>query len=336
MEKDREWWEDETYSDNWAGHHLETSFIVSSRLGFPENLVSLQHLTNLSCVANSIAVLPSLPPNLTGLNVANNALMELPTRLPPGLRVLNCKGNRLLQLPDSLPLGITHLDCSDNLMLELPLLRSLQSLTHLECNNNLLDVAMFSVLPECVQLVRASGNRICDCTGISALTSLKTLDLSRNNLTVLDWTALPPTLTELHVNNSDIRQISHLPPGLVLLSAVGNQLTRLPPLPARLRYMDCSLNELVQLTNDGASLPASMLYLNVRFNKLRTLPGDMPPSLEILGCAGNLIKRDSSIVAPETWRLVQEDYREFCARRLGTYCAAVGLEHMLPSFLALA
>jgi Leucine-rich repeat (LRR) protein len=317
------------------GSSLESSIIIQTRFSIPENLATLTYVTELVCEFNGLTVLPQLPLNLVDLHVANNELTELPACLPAGLRVLHCSNNRLVQLPHSLPLGLVHLNCSNNFIPSLPSLTFLTNLVQLECQGNMLDAAVFSVLPDCLQVLHASGNRIHGCHGLSALTCLKRLDLSHNGVLEVEWLALPPTLTELQVNSNGIREITSLPPNLLLFSAIGNQLTCLPPLPCPLKYIDCSLNRLTRLTG-GESLPASLIYANVRFNRLRTLPGDMPPSLEILGCTGNLLKRDLTVVTSETWRLVQEDYREFCASRLKAYCAAVGLEHMLPFFMRLA
>ncbi|MBL7814383.1 MAG: T9SS type A sorting domain-containing protein [Saprospiraceae bacterium] len=136
-----------------------------------------------------------------------------------------------------------------------------------------------------------------DITGITAFSSLTSLNCGNNNLTFIP--ALPVNLQTLHISNNKLKTLANLPQNLRNLYCKNNQLQTLPSnLPPNLRILDCSDNVLTALP---ASLPQKLESLLCSNNLIGTLP-PLPQSLGALVCANN--KLDSLPTIPPNLSLL--------------------------------
>jgi len=86
----------------------------------------------LDLTNRGLAVLPSIPGNVTRLLCSDNELTALPD-LPAGLFILYCSNNQLRALP-KLPTGLAGLSCNNNQLTALPDLPA--ELDYFRCDNN--------------------------------------------------------------------------------------------------------------------------------------------------------------------------------------------------------
>ena len=124
----------ETYLNSLSYNTL-TIDISSKCIKSLPDLTRFKNLKKLSCSANQITSLPTLPQNLEILYCSNNKLTSLPT-LPQNLEILYCYDNELTSLP-TLPQNLQFLDCSYNKLTLLPTLP--QNLKTLYCYSNPID-----------------------------------------------------------------------------------------------------------------------------------------------------------------------------------------------------
>ena len=139
------------------------------------NLFGVQYftsLTNLSCSANSLTSLPTLPNSLTYLDCSTNFLTSLPT-LPNSLQYLGCHSNSLTNLP-TLPNSLVFLGCFLNSLTSLPSLPN--SLQTLYCYNN--SLTSLPTLPNSLLDLYCATNNI-SCFPIFP-TSLNSLTIDPN------------------------------------------------------------------------------------------------------------------------------------------------------------
>lgn len=201
-------------------------------------------LQSLYCRGNNLKELPELPASLTSLDCSYNQLTEL-SELPTSLNTLVCAGNKLenlaiisylanletldisdnkfTALPD-LPTTIRSLNYSYNPLTALPTdLSGLEKLCVLNCAS--IGLKELPTLPESLEYLVCSGNKLTDVDEIGSLPTLYRLDCSDNNIAELP--ALPEYLNELCCWN--------------------NQLTALPTLPKRLSNLYCWNNQLTSI-----------------------------------------------------------------------------------------
>ena len=109
----------ETYLNSLSYNTL-TIDISSKGIKSLPDLTRFKNLKKLSCSANQLTSLPTLPQTLEILYCSDNQLTSLPT-LPQNLEILYCYYNQLTSLP-TLPQNLKFLDCSYNQLTLLPTL----------------------------------------------------------------------------------------------------------------------------------------------------------------------------------------------------------------------
>ena len=250
-------------------------------------------LTKLRMSNNQMSHLPailiaSLP--LMELHLANNSLSSLPANLFHGhinLEKLDLSGNHLMAsgLPNNLTSALHNLLslnlCSNKLAnLSIELTRPLQNLKELRlCDNKLANI---SLPPTMINLVD--------------------LDLSGNQLTVLDSKAILPytQLSYLSLAGNQLSEISsnlfQQTPNLMVLDLSRNKLDSLPKALkslASLQTLDVSENLVRDADQDTLGLLISLWRLQMNGNLLTHIPKgtfDNLASLQILDLSRNKIE----------------------------------------------
>ena len=210
----------------------------------PSNVSELGSLYVINCSNNLLEKLPELPNSLKDLYCSYNQLTEL-SELPTSLNTLVCAGNELVDLeiisglknlgtldisnnkftalPD-LPTTIRSLNYSSNPLTVLPTdLSGLEKLYDLSCAS--IGLKELPTLPESLEYLVCSGNKLTDVDEIGSLPTLYRLDCSDNN----------------------IAELPELPEYLNELCCLNNQLTALPTLPKRLSNLYCWNNQLTSI-----------------------------------------------------------------------------------------
>lgn len=190
----------------------------------PSNVSELGNLTYIDCSNNQLTALPELPASLTSLDCSYNQLTEL-SELPTSLNTLVCAGNKLenlaiisylkqistldisdnkfTALPD-LPTTIRSLNYSSNPLTALPTdLSGLEKLCFLSCAS--IGLKELPTLPESLEYLVCSGNKLTDVDEIGSLPTLYRLDCSDNNIAELP--ALPKQLGNLYCWNNQLTSI---------------------------------------------------------------------------------------------------------------------------------
>ena len=190
----------------------------------PSNVSELGNLTYIDCSNNQLTALPELPASLTSLDCSYNQLTEL-SELPTSLNTLVCAGNKLenlaiisylanletldisdnkfTALPD-LPTTIRSLNYSYNPLTALPTdLSGLEKLCVLNCAS--IGLKELPTLPESLEYLVCSGNKLTDVDEIGSLPTLYRLDCSENNIAELP--ALPKQLGNLYCWNNQLTSI---------------------------------------------------------------------------------------------------------------------------------
>lgn len=160
--------------------------------------------------------------------------------LPDSLLILNVARNKLTLLPDYLPQKIQVLMARGNIVERLP-----------------------RILPESLESIQLSFNRLVNWNPENPLPNLKKLDISHNriqNIKLRDC----DKLLYLSIHDNQLRQIDldKFQPMLVHIELQNNFLRRLPSLPPGLKYLDITHNEIENLSA-------------------------FPPTLEVLYCGQN-------------------------------------------------
>ena len=143
----------ETYLNSLPNYTL-TIDISSKGIKSLPDLTRFKNLKKLSCSANQITSLPTLPQNLEILYCSGNQLTSLPT-LPQNLEILYCYDNQLTSLP-TLPQNLQFLDCSYNKLTLLPTLP--QKLKTLYCYDN--QLTSLPTLPQNLEILYCYSNPI--------------------------------------------------------------------------------------------------------------------------------------------------------------------------------
>lgn len=185
-----------------------------------------------------------LPDTLVKLNCNHTCISQLPDKLPPNLLFLAVKNCHLTELPRRLPDRLLHLDASFNAITQVPALPN--RLRRLILAHNAVEV-----LPELPSRLRY-------------------LDVGSNQLGELN-SSLPAGMRYLNVSYNKLSELPHtLPKKLARLCASHNFLMDLPPsLPRKLKYMNVRNNYITDIDVD--SLPATLLHVNVQWNRMDAL-----------------------------------------------------------------
>ncbi|XP_054840362.1 nephrocan-like isoform X2 [Eublepharis macularius] len=217
------------------------------------------------------------------------------------LRILELWKNKLRHVPVLLPATLEVLKLGDNLIsvLNESDFEGLKKLRVLDIQNNLILALSSSTLSSLCSLQRltlAGNNMESVSGGPLTLLNLKYLSMENNKLQ-----SFPESFfTVLHM--------------LLFLNLNGNLLTKTPPgLPKSLLSLTLERNQLKilrsedmkQLTNlselcmsenqlssiDGAQFLSSLTRLELAGNKLRTIPVNLPATLQKIDCSNNLIEK---------------------------------------------
>jgi Leucine-rich repeat (LRR) protein len=256
---------------------LESLTLVGNSLRDIHNDVcQMANLRVLICRHNKIknAGVPSDLFSLEDLSVVDlsfNQLREVPNDLEnaTNLLVLNLSHNLIESIPSQLFIKLTdimYLDVSDNKLDTLPpQIRRLTNLQTLIVNNNPLIHAQLRQLPVLLSLetlhmrntARTIGNFP---AGLDALTNLKDLDLSNNNLArVPEALYKLSSLVRLNLSSNEITELSTLMDAWETLEHLNISRNKLTELPASLCKLT-SLRKLYLNSNqiDFSGIPAGI------------------------------------------------------------------------------
>jgi len=209
-------------------------------------------------------------------------LTSLPVGFPPAIRIIIARGNALTtaSLPASPPPQLTELDLSYNMIADvnisfsIPLNSSTDgSLRHLNLNHNLiehlLNVSFMSSLSRLeVLLLGYNHIRSLEPGCFEPLVNLRWLSLTGNRLTSLPVNGFSGlgSLTDLTLDHNKLFDVNDW----------WNQSSSLSPLRSlNLRSLNLANNRIERVSGNAFIHVASTLeYLNLGFNRMRTLPTD--------------------------------------------------------------
>eukprot|EP00041_Stephanoeca_diplocostata_P029005 m.846870 g.846870 ORF g.846870 m.846870 type:complete len:431 (+) comp23477_c1_seq132:634-1926(+) len=257
-------------SDNWYDQtELAKLFMASNALeAIPDDIANLPALVTLDAHDNIIRDVTDRIcecMELKTVNLAHNKLAKIPYGMCDlaNLQVLRLEHNQLIELPEAVSRWsmLTELDVSDNALSTLP-----------DGIGNLSQVRKLSVARNRLQELPSSFGTYMD--------SMEDLDLSSNKLAVL-----PRGMRSLRT--------------LVRLDVRYNVLERAPDLSnaARLKEILLGYNRLSDM-GDGTTLPLTLQILDMRDNKLSSLPAAMCVRLEQLERL-DVTNNDLNVLPPE-------------------------------------
>ncbi|EPD8759960.1 T3SS effector E3 ubiquitin-protein ligase IpaH3/Hc, partial [Shigella flexneri] len=171
----------------------------------------------------------NLPPQITVLEITQNALISLP-ELPASLEYLDACDNRLSTLPE-LPASLKHLDVDNNQLTMLPELPAL--LEYINADNN--QLTMLPELPTSLEVLSVRNNQLTFLPELPE--SLEALDVSTNLLESLP--AVP--VRNHHSEETEIffrcreNRITHIPENILSLDPTCTIILEDNPLSSRIR-----------------------------------------------------------------------------------------------------
>ena len=257
--------------------------------------------TRLIQIAPSCISGDSIDPNCPGvLNIFTLYLQNCNISNLSGIAVfinatkLICYGNQITSIP-TLPPSLLQLDCSSNPITSYAALPA--SLIEIDYSGTL----AHPIWPGGLETIKCNYISQLPPAPLPALPpSLTHLECNISQVTSLP--ALPPTLTYLNCSNNPLNSLPSLPISLNNLYCENDQLTTLPPLPNSLEFLWCRNNQLSNLPTLPANLkeidfsqnpitttpilPSSLTYLVFNNTPLNPFPA-LPPGLEGLEIAGN-------------------------------------------------
>jgi Leucine-rich repeat (LRR) protein len=156
--------------------------------------------------------------------------------------------------------------------------------------NEISDDGLLQAWPDTIRTLNLSCNNFYTLAGVLHWpNSLRILNVSYTYLEGT-LTALPDTLEELNVSDTNLTNIHRLPAGLVKLDASRTRLISLPyRLPEGLKALKA-----VECRMKNSGLPqrwgAALENLNLRMNRLRSVPDNLPETLKFLNVQDNFIE----------------------------------------------
>ncbi|WGO84296.1 TcdA/TcdB pore-forming domain-containing protein [Arsenophonus apicola] len=274
-----------------------SGLFLTSLPNLPEWLIEL-NVSN-----NELTTLPTkLPKKLTHLYVGQNLLTSLPEDLPKDLLVLHANANKLTVLSDNLPKNLLGLNVAKNQIISLPD-KLPADLSALNVSDNKLS-ALSNNLPSSLTILYVDKNNL-ESLPDKLPSGLFYLKASDNPLIALP-NQLPRMLEKLEVNGAFLTALPNiLPDTLWYLSVCNNQITALPAkLPHKLQELIIDKNLLSTLPHQ---LPKRLKALSVADNKLQKLPDELPSNLINLDVSHNQLKKLPEILPHKLRSLLAND-----------------------------
>lgn len=269
----------------------------------PTEVWEMPQLETLDLRRNAIKVLPETIGELKALKfllLGKNQLRQIPESLP-NLVQIDLSANRFSHFPAALAqLNLLQkINFSSNRLHKFPNL-TFPALKELNLSGNKIATFLLSAtfLPKLEKLY-LPDNRLENLEIEGVFSSLDTLDLANNNLSILpdNWMAIP-FLRHFYANNNQVKQLPatlshcnwlktcHLAKNklnnlldyfmafqrLEDLDLSGNAFAKLPRLPASIRKLDLAYNQLTQIPASPL-LPAALRQLNLSHNPLNNIKG---------------------------------------------------------------
>lgn len=280
----------------------------------PQSFANATHLQSLDLSSNNIRLIAD--ESLTGasklnvLRIANNSLETVETMALAELELesLDLSSNRLAEIPAALGrlAKLRKLDLSRNNISKLYqfMLNKLSSLHSIDLSKNRLasigpfifsdSAELYSIdlsqnnitiifkdafmkCPKLRKLILANNSLKSLDDGLLQATSVRRLDLSYNQLSLLLWTNIPAGVEHLMVDHNAIDLIgaaaSSKAKNVKTLSLVGNRISLLngDQLPASLEVLDVSENSLRHVSKGTFATKSSLRRVSFEKNQLTTL-----------------------------------------------------------------
>ena len=279
---------------------LKTLYCYTNNLN-TLNVSGCTSLTYLDCKANYLTSLGTLPNSLQTINCSNNRLSgTLSITGRSALKTLNVSSNT----------GLTTINCYGNGLTSLNV-DGCSALTTLNCYSN--QLTSLGTLPNSLQTIDCSSNRLSGTLSVTGRSALKTLDASSNtSLTTLNCygnalTSLNvvgcSSLTTLDCHSNQLTSFQVLS-SMQTINCSYNRLSGTISVTSRsalktldvsyntgLTTLNCYSNGLTSLNVDGCS---SLTTLDCNSNQLTSLPS-LPNSLQTLKCGNNRLSGTLSL-----------------------------------------
>ena len=279
---------------------LKTLYCYTNNLN-TLNVSGCTSLTYLDCKANYLTSLGTLPNSLQTINCSNNRLSgTLSITGRSALKTLNVSSNT----------GLTTINCYGNALTSLNV-DGCSALTTLNCYSN--QLTSLGTLPNSLQTIDCSSNRLSGTLSVTGRSALKTLDASSNtSLTTLNCygnalTSLNvigcSSLTTLDCHSNQLTSFQVLS-SMQTINCSYNRLSGTISVTSRsalktldvsyntgLTTLNCYSNGLTSLNVDGCS---SLTTLDCNSNQLTSLPS-LPNSLQTLKCGNNRLSGTLSL-----------------------------------------
>lgn len=235
---------------------------------------------------NDIAKQLNELPKLSHLDLSENEISKIPELL--------AKNNKILELSladnrvESLNIAnskLIILNLAQNRFTSLPKLP--KTMTNLNMNGNNINTLTGGV--ENIIKLGLSLNGLESISPKINFSSLKSLDISRNNLTALpDFQSCAPNLVTLDFGHNKVKELPNLPKNIKNLNAKNNQLTHLYDLSqfVNLKNIDISFNEIEELPK----LPKSLFSFHAIFNQIYEFIESETPILTRVNLAHNQLE----------------------------------------------
>ena len=212
-------------------------------------------------------------PQIEYLDLSNNSIKNIGELLNkmPTLRQVNLFGNLLSSISFNSS-KIESMDLGNNLLTNVP--SCPDSIISLRLDHNKITTLAFEAgLPKLMKLV-ASGNQITDVQPGFVFQNLTTIDLSDNNIQVLaSFLQCFPNMKQVNLSNNKLSTFPNLSRSITELYMASNCLTKIPE----------TISTLSQLST-----------LNLSHNKIKTIEGQFPASLQNFYIYDNEIEEISS------------------------------------------
>ncbi|MBR5101699.1 MAG: hypothetical protein IK092_01065, partial [Muribaculaceae bacterium] len=234
-------------------------------------------------------------PEMTALACNNNPQLE--TLKVDGCTKLNglfCQIDNLSTLSINGCTALEQLNCSGNQLTALPTLPN--NIEVVDCSNNKISGSIYansrtkltsldvSNNPS-IWLISVADDLALTTLGIEGCTGLKTLSMS--NLPSFDFSnlTLPSALEHFSCYSNGLTTLPALPNSLKILYCHDNQLTSLPALPSGLNDLSCSDNQLTSLP----TMPATIETVFAEKNRFTTLKINEKTNLKNLYVGNNTL-----------------------------------------------